>query len=91
MKQFEKHFKLAPGHFEPEQGGYKKNMKYQTTRQQFYKDEICKMARQMSQLLDDGYSIEISKSRSGLKLFKVSRKYEQIRKGAVLSDIPRND
>lgn len=60
------------------------------TRQEFYEDEICNMARQISQLLDKGYSVEICKSRSGLKIFKVSRKYEQIRKGAAASDIQRD-
>jgi len=55
-------------------------MKYEKTRKEFYESEIHNMAEQCAELLDKGYSIEIGKSRSGLKLFTVSRKHEVIRR-----------
>lgn len=66
------------------------NLQHPATRQQCYENKVCNMSKQISQLLDSGYSVEISKSRSGLKLCKVSRKYEQVGKGAAASDISRD-
>lgn len=57
------------------------NLQHPATRQQCYENEVCNMSKQISQLLDSGYSVEIAKSRSGLKLCKVLRKYEQVGKG----------
>lgn len=58
-------------------------MIYEKTRKEFYKSEIHSMAEQIAQILDSGYSVEIGKSRSGLKLFTVSRKHEVVKRGKV--------
>lgn len=59
-------------------------MNYETTRKEFYESEIHNMAAQMAAILDEGYSVEVGKSRSGLKLFRLSRKHEVVkRKGNV--------
>lgn len=50
-------------------------------KQEFYESEIYRMARRISQLLDSGYSVEIARSCSGIKLCRISRKYEQVRNG----------
>lgn len=55
-------------------------MNYETTRQEFYENEIHMIAAQIAQILDKGYSVEIAKSRSGLKLFAISRRHEVIMK-----------
>lgn len=55
-------------------------MNYEKTRQEFYEDEIHKMAAQIAEILDSGYAVELAKSRSGIKLFSVSRKYQLVRK-----------
>ncbi len=55
-------------------------MEYKMPRRQFYENEIRKMAGQLASILDDGYSVEIAKSRSGLKLFAVTRRYEIVKK-----------
>lgn len=57
-------------------------MKYEKSRQQFYESEIYKMAEQLSEILDNGYSVEISKSRSGLKIHSVSKKHVVVRRGS---------
>lgn len=56
-------------------------MKYETARKEFYENEIHNMAAQVARILDEGYSVEIGRSRHGLKLFTVSRKHEVRRKG----------
>lgn len=58
-------------------------MKYKETRKEFYEREIHNMAAQIAEILDKGYSVEIGKSRSGLKLFTVSRKHEVVKRGKV--------
>lgn len=55
-------------------------MEYET-RKEFYKTEVHNMAEQIAEILDKGYSVEIGKSRSGLKLFTVSRKHEVVKRG----------
>lgn len=58
-------------------------MKFEKSRKEFYKSEIHSMAEQIATILDKGYSVEVGRSRSGLKLFAVSRKHEVVarRKG----------
>lgn len=56
-------------------------MKYEKTRKEFYESEVHNMAAQIAEVLDKGYSAEIGKSRSGLKLFAVSRKHEVVKRG----------
>lgn len=58
-------------------------MRYEKTRKEFYESEVHNMAAQMAEILDKGYSVEIGKSRSGLKLFTVSRKHEVVKRGKV--------
>lgn len=58
-------------------------MKYEKTRKEFYESEVHNMAEQIAEILDRGYSVEIGKSRSGLKLFTVSRKHEVVKRGKV--------
>lgn len=55
-------------------------MKYERTRQQFYENELCQMISQLAELLDRGYSVEIGKSRSGLKIFSISKKHIIVRR-----------
>lgn len=55
-------------------------MKYEKTRKKFYKDELNSIAEEIAQILDNGYSVEISKSRSGLKMFSISKKHVVVRR-----------
>lgn len=57
-------------------------MKYEKTRKEFYESEIHSMA----ELLDKGYSVEIGKSRSGLKLFAVSRRHEVVKRKGNMNE-----
>jgi hypothetical protein len=61
-------------------------MKYEKTRKEFYEREIHSMAEQMAELLDKGYSVEIGKSRSGLKLFAVSRRHEVVKRKGNMNE-----
>lgn len=61
-------------------------MKYEKTRKEFYENEVHNMAVQIAEILDNRYSVEIGKSRSGLKLFAVSRKHEVVRKRGNLNE-----
>ncbi len=55
-------------------------MEYEKTRREFYESEIHNMASQLAELLDKGFSLEIAKSRSGLKIFAVTRRHEVVRR-----------
>lgn len=55
-------------------------MEYEKTRKEFYESEVCKMASQIAEILDAGYAVELAKSRSGLKLFSVSKKHQVVRR-----------
>ncbi len=57
-----------------------KIMEHEKTRREFFETEIRNMASQIASILDNGYSVEIAKSRSGLKLFAVKRRYEIVKK-----------
>lgn len=63
---------------EPEQEAV--NMKYEKTRKEFYQQKIIEISGQLAEILDSGRSVEIAKSRSGLKIFSVSKKYQIVRK-----------
>lgn len=58
-------------------------MEYSKTRKEFYETEIHNMAEHMAELLDRGYSVEIGRSRSGLKLFTVNRKHEVVKRKGI--------
>ena len=61
-------------------------MKYEKSRKEFYEAEIHSMAEQLAEILDNGETVEISKSRSGLKLFGVKRRHEVVRKRGNLNE-----
>lgn len=52
-------------------------------RKRFYESELHRMAEQVAEILDKGYTVEISQSRSGLKIFKVSRRYEVVKRNKI--------
>lgn len=61
-------------------------MKFEKSRKEFYETEIRNMAEQMAELLDKGYSVEIGRSRSGLKLFTVNRKHEVVKRKGNMNE-----
>ena len=62
-------------------------MEYQKPRKEFYESEIHRMALQIAEILDAGFAVEIAKSRSGLKLFSVSKKHQVVRRGNYNGDV----
>ena len=61
-------------------------MRYEKSRKEFYETEIHNMAEQMAELLDKGYSVEIGRSRSGLKLFTVNRKHDVVKRKGNMNE-----
>lgn len=61
-------------------------MKFEKSRKEFYENKIHNMADQLAELLDKGYSIEVGRSRSGLKLFTVSRKHEVVKRKGNMNE-----
>lgn len=61
-------------------------MEYEKTRAEFYESEIHSMAEQIAELLDKGYSVEIGRSRSGLKLFTVNRRHEVVKRKGNMNE-----
>lgn len=57
-------------------------MDYEKSRKEFYQDELKSIAPQMAEILDAGYSLEVSRSRSGLKLYSASKKHVVLRRGS---------
>ncbi|MBD5521408.1 MAG: hypothetical protein HDR03_09350 [Lachnospiraceae bacterium] len=55
-------------------------MEHEKSRREFYEREIHNMAAQIAEIIDNGEMVEISKSRSGLKLFRIKRRHEVVRK-----------
>lgn len=55
-------------------------MKFEKSRKEFYESEVHDMAAQIAEIIDSGEMVEISKSRSGLKLFRIKRRHEVVRK-----------
>lgn len=53
-------------------------MKYENSRYDFFVSELENMIPQLATLLDCGFAVEISKSRSGLKLNSIKRQHEVI-------------
>ena len=49
-------------------------------RKKLYEKMLAEMLPQMAEILASGYFLEVGKSRSGLKLFKVTRKHEVVRR-----------
>lgn len=65
----------------PEQKGGKPIMKYETTRKQFYEEKLHEIAGEIAEMIDKGYQVEICRSRSGVKIYSVSKKHHVISKG----------
>lgn len=58
-------------------------MEYKKTRREFYEEELYSMVPQLAELLDKGFSLEVAKSRSGLKIFAVTRRHEVVRREGI--------
>ncbi len=52
-------------------------MRYET-RKEFYKKRLHEIAPEIAEMLDNGYQVEICKSRSGIKIYSVSKKHHVI-------------
>lgn len=48
--------------------------------QMYYQEILYDIIPQMARILADGYSLDISKSRSGLKIFRTHRVHEVLQK-----------
>ena len=55
-------------------------MNYEKSRREFYEDEIHRIAPQLAELLDAGYTVEVCKSRSGIKYYSYKKKYHVLRR-----------
>ena len=62
-------------------------MKFEKSREEFYESEIHRMASQIAKILDAGLAVELAKSRSGLKLFSVSKKHQVVRREKHNGDV----
>jgi hypothetical protein len=49
-------------------------------KKEFYKKEICQITGKIAELLDAGFSVEIAKSRSGIKIYSVCKRHHVIRR-----------
>ncbi len=57
-------------------------MNYEQEKKNIYKQLLIDMADQMATLLSEGRAIEISKSRSGLKLYSFRKRHEVVQRKA---------
>lgn len=57
-------------------------MKYEQSREKFFNEQILRMAPQIARILDSGFSVELSKSRSGIKILKVLKIHEVVAREA---------
>ncbi len=55
-------------------------MRYET-RKKFYENRLHEIVPEIAELLDNGYQVEIARSRSGIKIYSVSKKHHVIAKG----------
>lgn len=53
---------------------------YETSRREFYKKSIQSMSEQIADIISDGAVVQISRSRSGLKINKVIVVHEVVQK-----------
>lgn len=60
-------------------------MRYET-RKEFYEKRLHEIVPEIAGLLDNGYQIEICKSRSGIKIYSVLKKHHVITKGGNVDD-----
>lgn len=50
-------------------------MEYKNEQEERYKEQLLSMIEQLAKALNDGYTLELSKSRSGIKLFLVRKRH----------------
>lgn len=60
-----------------------KIMEREKSRKEFYEKELHGMAEQMAEMLDNGFAVEVARSRSGLKLFAVTRRHAVVKRGSA--------
>lgn len=60
-------------------------MRYET-RKEFFENRLREIAPEIAEILDSGYQVEICRSRSGLKIYSVSKKHHVIKKGGNVND-----
>jgi hypothetical protein len=53
--------------------------KYELSRQEFYESELSSVLKQIASLLDQGYIVEISQSRSGLKFYSIGKRLQNLK------------
>ena len=58
-------------------------MEYSKTRKEFLEQKIHEIAPIVAEMLDSGYQVEICRSRSGIKIYSVSKKHHVIKGGNV--------
>ncbi len=56
-------------------------MKFEKSRKEFYEDKIHEVAPIMAEMLDNGYQVEVCRSRSGIKIYSVSKKHYALKGG----------
>ena len=61
-------------------------MKYETTRKEFYEKRLHEIVPEVAEMLDNGYQVEICRSRSGIKIYSVLKKHHVISKGGNADD-----
>ena len=52
---------------------------YENHKKELYKSQICEIIEIIADLIDQGYQVELSRSRSGVKLYSVSKRHHVIR------------
>lgn len=57
------------------------NMKYEGTRKAFLAEKLESAIPVITDLLDRGYRIEISRSRSGIKVYSRKKQFQMINRG----------
>lgn len=55
-------------------------MRYET-RKEFYEKRLHEIVPEIAGLLDNGYQVEVCRSRSGIKIYSVLKKHQVITKG----------
>lgn len=55
-------------------------MKYES-RKDFFESRLYEIVPEIAELLDRGYQVEVCRSRSGIKIYSVSKKHHVISKG----------
>lgn len=53
------------------------------TRKEFYEQKIHEITPTIAEMLDSGYQVEICRSRSGIKIYSVSKKHYSIKGGSA--------